>query len=64
MTRVGRVFGIPLALALASLVALVVGLLGDDGYDVAAWIGLALPLVAIARALWIARMLKHPHGRR
>ncbi|MEH3121603.1 MAG: hypothetical protein PGN16_06415 [Sphingomonas phyllosphaerae] len=53
----------PVALAVASLVALITGLLGDDGFDVVSWVGLALPLIAIARALWIARTLKNPHNR-
>ncbi len=51
MKRPGGTFGIPILLAMASLIALIAGLLGDGPVDVVAWAGLAVPLVAIARAM-------------
>lgn len=63
MTRPGGTFGIPIALAVASLVALIAGLLGDGAVDGVAWAGLALPLVAIVRALCIAKPIERS-GRR
>lgn len=53
----------PIALASASLVALIAGLLGDGVVDIVAWVGLALPLVAIVRALCIAKPIERS-GRR
>lgn len=64
MTRPGGTFGIPIVVAVASLVALIAGLLGDGAFDVVAWAGLALPLAVIARALRIAAALKRPGHRR
>lgn len=60
MTRPGGTFGIPIALAVASLVALIAGLLGDGVFDVVAWAGLALPLIAIVRAICIAKPIERP----
>lgn len=51
MRRPGGTFGIPILLAMASLIALIAGLQGDGPVDVVAWAGLAVPLVAIARAM-------------
>jgi hypothetical protein len=45
--RPGGTFGIPAALAAATLVALILGLLDDGVIDVIAWIGLVLPLAAL-----------------
>lgn len=53
-----RTFAIPAVLALTSLVALVVGLLGDGVIDLVCWIGIALPLVAIGLALERSRRPK------
>jgi hypothetical protein len=51
LRRPGGTFGIPIALAIATIVALIVGFLGDGVVDVVAWLGLALPLIAIVKAL-------------
>ena len=58
MTRPGGTFGISIALAVASLVALIAGLLGHGAVDIVAWAGLALPLVAIVRALCIVKPIE------
>lgn len=57
MRRPGGTFGIPAVLAVVSIVALIAGLLGDGAVDVVAWVGLALPLAAIATALRVARII-------
>lgn len=49
-----EVFRIPLLLGLASACALVAGLMGDGLWDALCWLGLALPLAAIAAA-WLRR---------
>ena len=54
MNRPGGTFGIPIILAAATLVALMSGLLGEGEVDIVAWVGLVLPLAAIARAVLIA----------
>lgn len=46
-----RTLAIPAALAVFSLVGLVVGLLGEQAWDYLAWIGIGLPFVAIGVAL-------------
>ncbi|MEG3087484.1 hypothetical protein [Sphingomonas sp. PB4P5] len=46
-----RMFAWPMAIALASLVGLVSALAGDGIEDVVAWLGLALPIAAVAWAL-------------
>lgn len=46
-----RMFGWPIAIAAASLIGLVSALAGDGIEDVVAWIGLALPIVAVAWAM-------------
>lgn len=47
-----RTWPLPILLALASSAALVLGLVGDGFYDAAAWVGLALPVAAVAWAWW------------
>ncbi len=49
-----RTFGAPAAIAAASVVGLVAALVGDGAYDWISWIGLAVPLAAIAWA-WARR---------
>jgi len=51
-----RIYGIPAVLAAASLAGLIAGLNGDGLFDLAAWIGVGLPLIAIAAA-WRRRTL-------
>lgn len=51
----GRIFGVPALLAVVSLVGLVVGLLGDDGYDAAAGAVMAVPVAVMAWSLLRAR---------
>ncbi len=46
-----RVFAGPVGVALATVGALVAGLVGDGWWDAAAWVGLAVPLVASRRAI-------------
>lgn len=48
------IFGMPILLGIASLAGLVVGLLGDGMIDLLSWLGLGIPVAAIAWAL-IAR---------
>lgn len=45
------VFGIPLLLATCSLVGLVSALTGDGWRDMVAWIGLAVPVLAVSLAV-------------
>lgn len=49
------IFAMPILLAIVSLAGLVVGLLGDGGYDVAAGLAVAVPVVVIGWALLRAR---------
>lgn len=49
-----RVFAIPLALLLATLGGLVIGLTGDGGRDALAWALAAIPLFVLALA-WARR---------
>lgn len=44
----GSVWKIPTILATATAIGLVTALLGDDAWDVASWLLLALPLAAVA----------------
>ncbi|WP_121119217.1 hypothetical protein [Croceibacterium ferulae] len=46
-----QVFGIPLLLAICSLVGLVSALTGDGWRDIVAWIALAVPVLAVGRAI-------------
>ena len=51
MSRLVRsTFGLPVLIALASLVGLVAALTGDGVGDVIAWLTLSLPLIAIGWA--------------
>lgn len=52
-----RIFAWPAAIALATLAGLVAGLNGTGAYDIAAWIGVGLPLLALALA-WRTRRLR------
>jgi hypothetical protein len=47
----GRMFAWPVAIALASLIGLISALAGDGIEDVVAWIGLTLPVAAVAWAM-------------
>lgn len=47
MNRANSPLRTPAAIAVLSLAGLVVGLLGDSGYDFVAWIGLSVPVIAI-----------------
>jgi len=46
-----QVFGIPLLLAICSLVGLVGALTGDGLRDMVAWLALAVPVLAVGRAI-------------
>ncbi|HWT70910.1 MAG TPA: hypothetical protein VN361_01855 [Oxalicibacterium sp.] len=46
-----RIWRWPLILGVASLAGLISALVGDDAYDILSWCLLALPLIAIVRAL-------------
>jgi hypothetical protein len=46
-----RTFGAPAVIALATLAGLVAALVGDGPYDITSWLGLAVPLAAIAWAM-------------
>lgn len=46
-----RTLAIPAVLAVVSLVGLVAGLLGEQGWDYLAWFGIGLPLAVIGVAL-------------
>jgi len=47
MKRAGHTLRAPAAIAVITAIGLVVGLLGDSGYDFVAWIGLSIPVIAI-----------------
>ncbi|MBM7335161.1 MAG: hypothetical protein ABGX87_11230 [Alcanivorax sp.] len=47
----GGIFAVPLLIALASLVGLVAALLGDGAMDWISWLGLGLPVAAVAWAM-------------
>jgi len=49
------IFAIPLALAVLSSVALIVALTGDGWRDVASWVGLAAPVLAVGWAMQMRR---------
>ena len=51
----GEIFAAPLFLALLTIVGLVAALLGDGWLDVASWVGLAIPTLAIPCALFRRR---------
>ena len=50
-----KIFAIPLALALVSIVGLVVALTGDGLRDVASWAALAIPVFAVGWAMHARR---------
>lgn len=50
-----RMFALPLAIALLSSVGLVSALTGDGWRDGLSWIGLAVPVFAVAWAIMIRR---------
>ena len=45
------IFALPLAIALASLIGLVVALTGDGLRDAASWVALGIPVLAVGWAL-------------
>jgi hypothetical protein len=45
-------FALPALLALLTLVGLVVALTGDGGRDLASWVALSAPLLAVVWAAW------------
>lgn len=49
------IFAIPILLGIVSLVGLVVGLLGDGVIDLAGWVALGLPVLAIIWSLTARR---------
>lgn len=49
-----RVFGVPLVLAVASVIGLISALVGDDIWDVLSWLTLAVP-VAVILWYWLRR---------
>lgn len=50
-----RIFAIPLVLLIASIAGLVFGLLGEGGWDIAAWAALGLPVLIGLTVLATAR---------
>ncbi len=46
-----RIFAMPLAIALVSLVGLVSALTGDGWRDALSWLGLAVPVLALGWAM-------------
>ena len=50
-----RVFGVPLLLAIATVIGLISALLADGIWDALSWITLALPMVVAAWAIWLRR---------
>jgi hypothetical protein len=50
-----RIFAVPLLLALISVAGLVVALTGDGWRDAAAWAALAIPVLAVGRAMTARR---------
>lgn len=46
-----RVFGVPIVLAVFSMVGLLAALFGDGAYDVSSWLLLAVPVLVALRAL-------------
>ena len=49
-----RVFGVPLILAVASLIGLISALVGDDLWDVLSWLTLGA-MVAVIGRYWLRR---------
>lgn len=54
-SRFRRVWTIPIVVAIASLVGLIAGLMGDDVLDWIAWIGLGAAVAVLAWALVVRR---------
>ncbi len=50
-----RIFGVPLLLALATVIGLVSALLDDGFWDALSWVTLALPMLVAAWAIWFRR---------
>ena len=50
-----RIFAIPLLLLVASIAGLVFGLLGEGGWDIAAWAALGLPVLTALLVLATAK---------
>jgi hypothetical protein len=50
-----RIFAVPLAIALLSLLGLISALTGDGWRDVLSWLGLAAPVLAVCWAAWMRR---------
>jgi len=51
---IGRVFAVPMLLAVVTLAGLILGLAGDGTNDLFSWLLLALPIGALAFA-WLKR---------
>ncbi|MBF5056853.1 hypothetical protein Y5W_02147 [Alcanivorax sp. 521-1] len=47
----GRIFAVPILIAVTSLVGLVAALLGDGALDWISWLGLGLPVAAVVWAM-------------
>lgn len=62
-TSLTRIFGIPALVGVVSLVGLVSALFGDGGWDAAAWVGLAVPVAAVAWAYVCRRVIPGSPGR-
>lgn len=56
-TSLARIFGIPALVAVVSLVGLASALFGDGGWDAASWVGLAVPVGAVAWAYVCRRVI-------
>lgn len=50
-TNLPRIFAMPLAIALLSLVGLVSALTGDGWRDALSWLGLGVPVLAVGWAM-------------
>ena len=50
-----RIFAVPIVLLAASIAGLVFGLLGEGGWDIAAWAALGLPVLIGLTVLATAR---------
>ncbi|HKU97358.1 MAG TPA: hypothetical protein VJR58_18875 [Vineibacter sp.] len=50
-----RIFGIPLVLAIATIIGLVSALLEDGVWDALSWVTLGLPMLVAAWAIWFRR---------
>lgn len=46
-----RIFGAPMLIAVLSLAGLIAALVGGDPTDAVAWIGLAVPIIAVMWAM-------------